>query len=368
MSPLTDLFNLGEFEDAARAVLPREVYDYYAGGAEDEQTIRANRAAFARHALLPRTLVDVSHVDTSIELFGTTIRSPTLIAPTAFHMLAHPEAEAATARAAAECGTIFVASTVSTLPIETIAQASGANIWFQLYVFKDRDITVELVRRAEAAGCQALCLTVTVPVQGKRERDARNRFRLPEGMEMANFVGLRQAQLPAAAGSGLEAFIASEFDASLRWDAVEWLASLTSLPVLLKGVCHPGDARLACEHGAAGIIVSNHGGRQLDAAIATLDALPGVLEATAGRVPVLLDGGIRRGTDVLKAMALGAAATLIGRPALFGLAVDGEAGVRRVLQLLQEELERALALCGQTRIRDVRADLLVAARSAPGCA
>jgi 4-hydroxymandelate oxidase len=355
----TDLLNLEEFERAAEALLPRDVYDYYAGGAEDERTVRANREAYAHYALLPRTLVDVSRVDAGLDLFGLRINSPVLIAPTAFQKLAHPDGEAAAARAAAAFGTVYVASTVATLPIEVIAQASSALLWFQLYVFRDREITRELVQRAEAAGCRALCLTVTVPVQGKRERDSRNRFRLPEGIEMANFVGLRQARFPAAAGSGLDAFIAREFDPSLGWDAIDWLASVSRLPVLLKGVCHPQDARLASDHGVAGIIVSNHGGRQLDSAIASLDALPGVAQAAAGRLPVLVDGGVRRGTDVLKALALGATATLIGRPALWGLAVGGQPGVEMVLRLLHEELVRAMALCGLPDLRGVGPDLVV---------
>ncbi len=341
--------------------MPGEVYDYYAGGAEDERTVRANREAFSRYALLPRTLVNVRDIDSQLELFGTRLTSPLLIAPTAFQKLAHPEGESAAARAAADFGTIYIASTVSTVPIETIAQ-SAAPLWFQLYVFKDREITRELVQRAQSAGCRALCLTVTVPVQGKRERDSRNRFRLPDGIEMANFVGLRQARLPDTDGSGLDAFIAREFDPSLGWDAIEWLASITQLPVLLKGVCHPHDAGLACDHGVAGIIVSNHGGRQLDSAIAALDALPAVVDAVAGRLPVLVDGGIRRGTDVLKALALGATATLIGRPALWGLAVGGQAGVEMVLKLLHGELVRALALCGLPALSAVSRDLVVPAR------
>ncbi|MGH7460803.1 MAG: alpha-hydroxy acid oxidase, partial [Longimicrobiales bacterium] len=354
-----DLLNLDEYEAAARAVLPLEVYDYYAGGAEDERTLRSNRAAFARYSLLPRALVDVSRIDTEIDLFGTRVSSPILIAPTAFQRLAHADGEVATARAAAAHGTVFVASTVATVPIEDIVRAAGASTWFQLYVFRDREITRALVQRAEAAGCRALCLTVTVPVQGKRERDVRNRFTLPAGVEMANFVGLEQARMPSAAGSALEAFIGREFDPTLSWDAVAWLASITSLPIVLKGVCHPDDARLAVQHGAAGLIVSNHGGRQLDSAIATLDALPAVVNAVGGRIPVLVDGGIRRGTDVLKALALGASATLIGRPCLWGLAVAGQAGVTRVLTLLHDELHRALALCGQPRVRDLNRDLLV---------
>ena len=347
MATSSDLLNLDEYENAARAVLPQAVYDYYAGGADDEVTLRENRAAFARYALRPRVLVDTSAVDTTLQLFDQRLAGPVLIAPTAFQKLANIEGELATARAAAQYGTVYIASTVSTTSIESItAAAPNSNIWLQLYVFRDRELTRDLVLRAQNAGCRALCLTVTVPVQGKRERDARNRFSLPAGVEMANFSGLRQANLPESRGSALEMFIAREFDGSLTWSAVEWLASISKLPILLKGISHPDDAELAIEHGAAGIIVSNHGGRQLDSAIATLDALPAVADAVDGRVPVLIDGGIRRGTDVIKALALGATATLIGRPILWGLAVGGQAGVESVLTLLHDEVARATALCG----------------------
>ena len=346
--------NLEELEQAARGLLPQPVYDYYAGGAEDEQTLRANRQAFSRYVLRPRVLVDVSRVDPAIELFGTRVASPVFIAPTAFQRLAHADGEVATVRAAAARGAIYVASTVSTTPIEQVAAAApDAVLWFQLYVFRDREITRDLVARAAGAGCRCICLTVTVPVQGKRERDARNQFALPAGIELANFSGLRQATLPDSAASGLDAFIAREFDPSLTWDALDWLAGVSPLPVLLKGITHPLDAREAVERGAAGVIVSNHGGRQLDGAIATLDALPEVAEAVDGKVPVLVDGGIRRGSDVVKALALGASATLIGRPVLWGLACAGQAGVESVLSILEEEVVRTLALCGLTRSRDV---------------
>jgi len=335
-------------------LLPQAVYDYYAGGAEDERTLRANREAFARYVLRPRVLVDVSSVDPAIELFGTRISSPVLIAPTAFQRLAHSDGEVATVRAAAARGAIYVASTVSTTPIEQItAAATSAAVWLQLYVFRDREITRDLVARAASAGCRCICLTVTVPVQGKRERDARNQFALPAGIVMATFTGLRQATLPGSTGSGLDAFIAREFDPSLTWDALDWLAGISPLPVLVKGITHPLDAHEALERGAAGVIVSNHGGRQLDSAIATLDALPEIAQAVSGRVPVLVDGGIRRGSDVLKAIALGATATLIGRPVLWGLACAGQAGVESVLSLLEEEIVRTLALCGLTSVGQV---------------
>jgi 4-hydroxymandelate oxidase len=342
--------NLAEYEEAARARLPRQVYDYYAGGAEDEVTLRANRAAFGRWLLRPRVLTDVSRVDAAVELLGERLSFPVLLAPTAFQRLAHPDGECATARAARAAGTLLVASTLSTCTLEEIAGAAPGPLWLQLYLFRDREISRALIQRAEAAGCRALCLTVTVPVQGNRERDARNGFHLPPGVEMANFRGLRQAVFPEAEGSGLGAFIGREFDPALTWEAVAWVRSVTSLPLLLKGVVTPEDAALAVAHGADGVIVSNHGGRQLDGAEPTLLALPRVVEGVEGRLPVLVDGGVRRGTDVVKALALGARAVLVGRPYLWGLAVGGEQGVERVLALLRAEVERTMALLGRPTV------------------
>jgi len=339
--------NLEEYEAVARAVLPRPAFDYYAGGSEDERTLRANRDAFGRFYLRPRVLVDVSRVDLTTELLGERLSMPILLAPTAFQRMAHPDGELASARAARAAGTLLIASTLATCTVEATCEAAPGPAWFQLYVYRDRAITVEMVRRAEACGCTALVLTVTMPVLGRRERDARNGFQLPDGMEMANFHGLRHAAFPDAHGSRFEAFVDSEFDRSLTWEAVAWLRSITHLPVLLKGIVTPEDAVLAVEHGVEGVIVSNHGGRQLDGAEPTLLALPRVVDAVAGRAPVLVDGGIRRGTDVAKALALGARAVLIGRPYLWGLAADGQAGVERVLSLLRAELERALALLGR---------------------
>jgi 4-hydroxymandelate oxidase len=302
----------------------------------------------------------VSAVDSRVQLFGDDIGYPVLLAPTAFQRLAHHDGELASARAAAALNTVMIASTLSTHSIEEIA-ATGTRLWFQLYVFRDRGITEALVRRAEAAGCRALVLTISVPVQGNRERDAHNQFRLPAGTEMANFKGMRQATFPTVAdgGSGLMAFINAEFDPTLTWEAVAWLRSITSLPVLLKGVLHPADARLAVDHGVDGIIVSNHGGRQLDAADATLNALPGIAAAVAGRVPVLMDGGVRRGTDVVKALLLGARAVLIGRPYLWALAAEGQAGVENLLRTLRDETRRTLALMGAPGIAALEPDQIV---------
>lgn len=351
--------NLAEYEAAARAVLPRTVYDYYAGGADDEITLDANRAAYSQLFFRPRVLVDVERVDTGLELLGERLALPVLLAPTAFQKLAHPDGELATARAARAAGTrMLVAGTLATTTVEEIAAALGEPFWLQIYVFRDRGLTRMLVERAIAAGASALVLTVTFPVAGNRERDVRNRFQLPPGVEMANFHGHLQSHLPESRGSGLAAFVDEQFDPSLTWEAVDWLRGEWDLPVLVKGVVTPEDARLAVEHGAAGIIVSNHGGRQLDTAEPTLRALPRVVDAAGNRIPVLVDGGIRRGTDVLKALALGARAVLIGRPYLWGLATDGQAGVERVLRLLREELERAMALVGRPRLEQLDRSVL----------
>ena len=350
--------NLAEYEAAAREALTPAAYDYYAGGAEDELTLRWNRASFEQFMLRPRVLVDVSRIDTSVTVLGARIAAPVLLAPTAFQRLAHPDGERATARAARSTGTILVASTLSTCSIEEIAADAGV-LWLQLYVFRDRAITRALVERAEAVGCRAICLTLTVPVQGNRERDARNGFALPVGVEMANFLGLRQAGFPDAAGSRLNAFIGQEFDPSLSWNSVAWLRSITKLPVVLKGILTPEDGALAVEHGADAVIVSNHGGRQLDGGEPTLLALPRVASAVAGRIPVLMDGGVRRGTDVVKAICLGATAVLIARPYLWGLAVGGQGGVEDVIGILRAEIERTMALLGRPTLGELDESALV---------
>ena len=350
--------NLFDYERLAAERLPQLAYDYFASGAHDELTLHANREAFERIALLPRVLVDVGERETSVELLGRRHALPLLVAPMAFAKLAHPSGEAAIARAAGEAGVTVTLSTLATTSIEEVAAAASAPLWFQLYVFRDRAVTRSLVERAEAAGYEALVLTVDAPVLGRRERDARNRFVLPDGLFAENLVSEEQRSLPAGEGSGLEVFFNSQLDASLTWADVDWLRSITRLPVLVMGVLRADDAKLAVEHGAAGVIVSNHGGRQLDTAIASIDALPAVAEAVDGRAAVLVDGGVRRGTDIVKALARGADAVLVGRPLLWGLAVDGEAGAAEVLRILREEFELAMALCGCTSVDAIDGSLL----------
>jgi 4-hydroxymandelate oxidase len=341
--PAAPPLNLHEYETAARALLSPMVFDFVAGGTGDEVTLRACRAAFARWRLLPRVLRGLPPVTTATTVLGQEIASPVLIAPTSLHRLVHDDGELATARAARAAGTIYTMSTPATIPIEAVAPEAGP-WWFQLYVFVDRGLTRDLVARAAAAGATALVVTVDMPVLGRREADERNRFALPPGLAMANLRAPESAPV-AASGSRLTSY-ASVLEPALTWADLDWLAGLSPLPVVPKGILHPADAILAVDHGAQALIVSNHGGRQLDGAIAALDALPAIVAAVAGQAEVLLDGGVRRGTDVLTALALGARAVLIGRPIHWGLAVGGEAGVRHVLELLQTELARDLLLCG----------------------
>src|SRR5215471_440215 len=302
------MLSLRDFELEAQKRLDRAIYDYFAGGADDEVTLRANEAAFARIGLVPRVLRGSGEPELGLTLLGCRASMPIVIAPTAFHRLAHPEGERATARAAASAGTIMIVSMASTVPLEDVAveaQATvgtDATLWIQLYLQPDLQFTESIVRRAEAAGYKALVVTVDSPVFGRRERDLRNGFvDLPPGLCCENLRG---------SGGVREIVFAPDFS----WDHIHWLRELTSLRIVLKGILHPADAELAVTHGADAVIVSNHGGRQLDTAPATIDLLPAIAEAIDGRTPVLIDGGIRRGTDVVKALALGASAVAVGRP------------------------------------------------------
>jgi 4-hydroxymandelate oxidase len=354
----TQLLNLLEVEAAAKERLTPAAYDYYAGGAHDEVTLGENRSAYERLALYYHVLCDVEERTTATSVLGQEIAMPILVAPTAFQRMAHREGELATARAAGAAGTILTLSTLATTSIEEVAAAIATPWWFQLYVYRDRGATRDLVRRAEEAGATALVLTVDAQVWGVRERDVRNRFSLPPGLEVLNLSPRGRGELPKVGGSGLAAYVEQNFDPALSWRDLEWLSSQASVPVVVKGVVRGDDARRAVEHGARALWVSNHGGRQLDTAPATIDALPEVTAAVGEHVEVYVDGGIRRGTDVLKALALGARAVAIGRPVLWGLAVNGEKGVASVLEMLRSELDLALALCGCTDVRNVPRDLV----------
>jgi 4-hydroxymandelate oxidase len=334
--------NVFDYERLARERLDPGAYWYFAGGAGDECTLRENVAAYAHWLLRPRALVDVSEASTGTTVLGTPVTMPLLVAPVAFQRMAHPEGELGMARAAAAAGTVMVLSTLATsTPAEVAAAAPDAPRWFQLYWFRDRGVTRSLIDQAAEAGFSALAFTVDAPRLGRRERDLRTGFEIPADVTVPSYA--------AAVGqptAGTPADMFARMDPSVSWRELEQLCEETHLPVLVKGILTAEDARLACEHGAAGVVVSNHGGRQLDGVSATIDALPEVVEAVDGRIEVLVDGGIRRGTDVVRALALGARAVLAGRAPLWGLAARGEQGAREVLELLREEIELALVLVG----------------------
>jgi 4-hydroxymandelate oxidase len=361
MTTPTRPINLFDYQTLANQQLSPMARDYYASGSWDEITLRDNRAAFERYKLRPRMLVDVSQRDLSTQILGQSLQLPILIAPMAFQCLAHPEGEIATAKAAATLGSVMVLSTLSTQSMEDVASAKNETPqWFQLYVHRDRALTRALVERAHAAGFQALCLTVDAPVLGKREKDMHNQFVLPPDMELANLSTLKELQIPYESGeSGLFAYFLEQINPALTWADLEWLQSLSPLPVVVKGILRGDDARRAVERGAKAVIVSNHGGRQLDGAIASIDALSDVVAAVGDKVDVLIDGGIRRGTDVLKALALGAKAVLLGRPVLWGLTIGGEAGVQHAIELLRDELDLAMALSGCAKLQDIDSSLVV---------
>lgn len=347
-------WSLSDCEAAARAALDPVAYDYAAGGAGEERTLADNVAAFRRRTLRPRYLVDVSKRDLSTTLLGRRHPVPFGVAPTAFHRMFHADGERGVARACAERGILHCVSTLSTTPIEEVAQ-EGAPRWFQVYIHRDRELTRALVDRAVKSGYEALVLTVDSPVWGIRERDRRNRFTLPPPLTLANFTRyLHEAQ---AGADGLSNYVNSQLDPSLTWEDVAWLKEVSGLPVLVKGILTREDAELAAER-ADGIVVSNHGARALDRAPATLDALAEMAPVVRGRVPVILDGGLRRGLDVLVALATGADFVMLGRQVVWGLAAGGAGGVARVLDLMRDEVDNALALTGRPRVADVDATLL----------
>lgn len=350
------IVSLADHEEQARRVLDDNAWAYFSGGAADELTLRANVHAWQQLQLLPRVLTDLRGGHTQVQLLGHTLAHPVLVAPVAHQRMAHPDGELAMALATAAQGAGLVVSTLASTPLEQVAQAyqrmagdAGAGttgpLWFQLYWQPEREVTLQLLARAHASGYQAMVLTVDAPVQGVRDRERRAGFRLPAGMHAVNLQ-----RPPATDTWSASAAAPSAFDTVLHhaptWADVRWLVQATHLPVVLKGILHPDDARLALDCGAAGVIVSNHGGRTLDTALPTAHALPAVARAVGQQMAVLADGGIRRGTDVFKALALGAHAVLVGKPCVYGLAHGGAMGVAHVLRLLRDEFEMALALCG----------------------
>jgi 4-hydroxymandelate oxidase len=352
------LLNIADYAKAARGALARDVCDYYEGGALDEITLRENTAGWEKLKLYYRVLAGVGPREMSTRVLGQPISMPIAVAPTAFHKLACAEGEIAAAKAAKAAGTLFILSSLSNTAMESVFAEAASPCWFQLYIYKDREITRALMQRAEAAGAEAIVLTVDAPGLGTRERDSRNKFSLPDGLAVENLAPAGKENVPKVEGSGLAAYVRDNFKSDLSFDDLDWLCGCTKLPVVVKGVCRGDDARRIAEHGAKAIVVSNHGGRQLDTAPATCEVLPHVIDRAGDRCEIYVDGGIRRGSDVLKAIALGARAVLIGRPILWGLCVAGEQGALNVLEILRRELDEAMLLCGCTKLSHIARSLL----------
>uniref|UniRef100_A0A914MQE4 FMN hydroxy acid dehydrogenase domain-containing protein n=1 Tax=Meloidogyne incognita TaxID=6306 RepID=A0A914MQE4_MELIC len=368
MNKLSGYISLMDIEKRALEIMPLSVRGYYVSGADDEETVRENREAFRNFLLRPLVLRDVSNLNTSVQFCLNTpsksaiqkIREfkfpyPIGIAPTAFQRMAHDQGEIATVKAASEMCVPMICSTLSTTPLEEVAKhaSDNATIWFQLYIYKNRALTEKLVRRAEKAGFSALVLTVDAPHFGRRRADERNGFKLPEHLRVANFE--QESKFADNDGaSGLTKYIISNFDPTLNWEVLRWLVDFSILPVIVKGIMRGDDALLAIEAGAAAIVVSNHGGRQLDCCMSTIDALPEIVEAVQDRVPVFVDGGFRTGTDIFKALAIGAQLVFIGRPIIYGLAIGGKEGVKHVLKLLKTEFDYAMRLSGCATISQLR--------------
>ncbi|KAJ1751912.1 Hydroxyacid oxidase 1 [Coemansia sp. RSA 1821] len=351
-----------DLEKIAEQVMPGGAWGYYASGANDEQTKHENEEAFSSYRLHPRMLRDVSKISTETTILGQKVKTPLGIAPCALHKLAHPSGEAATSRAASQHGSIMILSTYSTTSMEkVIAQGDGSTqYWMQLYVYEQRSVSEALVRRAEKAGFKAIVLTVDAPVLGRRLVDARNRFNPPPHLRLENFMDPEVANsgyssdLARSANETFGATFGANGDQTLSWaNGISWLKQITSLPIIVKGILSAEDTQLAISHGCAGVIVSNHGGRQLDGALSTIDALPQIVEAAGDKIEVYMDGGVRKGTDIFKALALGARAVFVARPVLWGLAYKGEEGVLHALKLLQSELELAMMLAGTTCISEI---------------
>lgn len=357
-SELAKMFRIDEFEEVARQRLSPMVYAYYSGGAGREGTLSRNRKAWEEIPIWYRVLVDVSARSTATTLLDTSLPFPLLAAPTALHKLAHPEGEVATARACSSRGVPMVVSSLSATPIEAICAATQAPVFFQLYIGMDRGFTGELVARAVKAGVAGFQLTVDTPVWGMREREMKVGFHLPHGMSPVNLERTGHVGNVPSGGVGIAQVLGWTISPSISWKDLEWLCSISPRPVMVKGVCRADDALVSVRCGARAIVVSNHGGRQLDGAPPTAHVLPKIADAVASRVPIVVDGGISNGTDILRALALGATAVQIGRPILWGLACAGEAGVNRVLELFGLDFDRAMALSGSSTIASITRDLI----------
>ncbi|XP_039955114.1 uncharacterized protein LOC126755637 [Bactrocera neohumeralis] len=350
-----------DFEKKAHSVLEKNALDYYRSGAGEQYTLNLNREVFRRIRIRPRFLRDVSNIDTRCKVLGIDLKWPLGIAPSAMQKLAHPEGEGGNARAAGNAGSIYILSTLSTMSIEEVAaEAPDTNKWFQLYVYRDRALTEQMVRRAEKANFKAIVLTIDAPIFGQRRSDIRNKFSLPPHLHLANFEGIKAdgVRTDEEAVSGINAYVSSQFDPTLTWKDVAWLVNLTRLPVIVKGVLTREDAILAREFGCAGIIVSNHGARQIDTVPASIEALPEVVKAVGNDLIVMLDGGVTQGNDIFKALALGAKMVFVGRAALWGLACNGQKGVEDLLSVLKKDLEITLALAGCQKLSDISGDMV----------
>ena len=355
---LSAIRTLDEFEILAREFMSAAAYEYVAGGAGSGITVARNLAAFQRISILPRVAVDVSRIETAVRLFGRRHEFPILLAPTGYHRLFHPVGETAVIEGADESSATLVASCFSTVTIEQMCERARYPLWFQVYFQEDREFTRELVQRALAAGCEAICVTLDLPVNGPRDRELRAGFTLPLGLQRAN---LSRLGLEVSAGahrpSGRHIYSATHAS-NITWDDVEWLRDIVPAPFLVKGVMHPDDAAMAYNIGADGIMLSNHGGRSLDSVVSTIEALPRMVERLQNRIPIILDGGVRRGIDVFKALARGAAAVMIGRPYLYGLAIAGGDGVARVVEILRTELEMTMGLAGCRSLAEITVECL----------
>ncbi|EEB12228.1 Hydroxyacid oxidase, putative [Pediculus humanus corporis] len=345
------LVSVKDYEDHAKTILPKYALDYYSSGAGEEISLRLNRSSFANYRIRPRFLRDVSKRDLSATVLGTKVSMPLGISPTAMQKMAHHLGEVASAKAAGKAGTIFILSTISTSSIEEVAEgAPETEKWFQLYIYKDRMSTVDLIRRAEKNNFKALVLTIDAPIFGIRHADSRNKFKLPPHLKMANFTGLKANSInQAKKGSGLNEYVNELFDQSLTWDHIKWLKSVTSLPIILKGILTSEDAEMAVSLGISAIFVSNHGARQVDLVPSPIEALPEISKVVNGQCDIYIDGGITKGTDIFIALALGAKMVFIGRSVLWGLTCDGESGVTNVLEILRNELDNTMCLTGKTK-------------------
>lgn len=348
-----DVQSVDEFEELAKSRLPAMAYEYLVAGVADEVTARENRAAFERVRLRQRVCLDVSRIDTSVTIFGHRHDFPILLAPSAYQQLFHPDAELAVVQAAGRSGATFVTATFASIGLEETAAASDRPLWFQLYVQPDRGFTRDLIERAETAGYEALVVTVDVPVNGPRYRELRAGFHLPPGVSRVNLAGLGEALAKASHRPHGRQIYSGVRAPNVTWMDISWIKSFTGMPVVVKGILDAEDAGLAIEHGADGVYVSNHGGRSIDTLPPTLEALPRVAEKVGSAAPVFFDGGVRRGSDVFKALALGASAVLVGRPYLFALAAAGPAGVERAIEILRTELEMTMGMTGVAKAADI---------------